>query len=70
MDKNRILIADDQSDVLEALPLPAQSGRLRHRSGDSPAAVLNALQMRDFDALIMDLNYTRDTTSVRKASIS
>ena len=34
----------------------------------SPAAILDALKTRDYDVVLMDLNYTRDTTSGRKAS--
>jgi DNA-binding NtrC family response regulator len=63
MDKNRILIADDQADVLEALRFLLKAEGYAIEAVTSPAAVLNALQTRDFDALIMDLNYTRDTTS-------
>lgn len=63
MDRNRILIADDQPDVLEALRFLLKAEGYGIESVASPAAVVNALQARDFDALIMDLNYTRDTTS-------
>ncbi|MBC7789202.1 MAG: sigma-54-dependent Fis family transcriptional regulator [Anaerolineae bacterium] len=63
MDKQRILIADDQTDVLEALRFLLKSEGYSIESVTSPAAVLSALQSRDYDALIMDLNYTRDTTS-------
>ncbi|HYP12334.1 MAG TPA: sigma-54 dependent transcriptional regulator, partial [Bryobacteraceae bacterium] len=63
MDKPRILIADDQPDVLEALRFLLKAEGYQTEAVSSPAAVLNALQTRDYDALIMDLNYTRDTTS-------
>lgn len=63
MDKQRILIADDQADVLEALRLLLKGEGYTIEAANSPSAVLSALQVRDFDALIMDLNYTRDTTS-------
>jgi DNA-binding NtrC family response regulator len=63
MDKKRILIADDQADVLEALRFLLKAEGYQTDSVSSPAAVVNALETRDYDALIMDLNYTRDTTS-------
>ena len=63
MDKKRILIADDQPDVLEALRFLLKAEGYQTEAVSSPAAVVNALETRDYDALIMDLNYTRDTTS-------
>jgi DNA-binding NtrC family response regulator len=63
MDKHRILIADDQPDVLEALRFLLKGEGYQIDAVSSPAAVVNALQSRDYDAVIMDLNYTRDTTS-------
>jgi DNA-binding NtrC family response regulator len=59
----RILIADDQSDVLEALRLLLKSEGYQIDAVTSPAGVIAALEARDFDVVIMDLNYTRDTTS-------
>jgi DNA-binding NtrC family response regulator len=59
----RILIADDQPDVLEALRLMLKAEGFLIESANSPSAVLAALDVRDFDVVIMDLNYTRDTTS-------
>ena len=59
----RILIADDQPDVLEALRLLLKGEGFQTESVASPAGILAALEARDFDALIMDLNYSRDTTS-------
>lgn len=63
MDRQRILLADDQPDVLEALRFLLKAEGFQTDSVSSPAAVLNALETRDYDAVIMDLNYTRDTTS-------
>lgn len=65
MDKrsHRILIADDQPDVLEALRFLLKGEGYTTDAVSSPAAVLNALETRDYDAVIMDLNYARDTTS-------
>jgi len=62
----RILIADDQGDVLEALRLLLKGEGYQIEAVSSPAAVLSALEARDFDVVIMDLNYTRDTTSGRE----
>jgi DNA-binding NtrC family response regulator len=59
----RILIADDQPDVLEALRLLLKGEGFRIDSANSPASVIDAVQARDFDAVLIDLNYTRDTTS-------
>ncbi len=59
----RILIADDQPDVLEALRLLLKAEGYEIESVNSPAGVLRALETRDFSVLLMDLNYTRDTTS-------
>ena len=58
-----ILIADDQPDVLEALRFLIKGEGYQSEAAGSPAAVLDALESRDFDAVLMDLNYTRDTTS-------
>jgi sigma-B regulation protein RsbU (phosphoserine phosphatase) len=59
----RILIADDQPDVVEALRLLLKGEGYEAEGVNSPAAVLQALAARDFDLLLLDLNYTRDTTS-------
>ena len=61
--KTRILIADDQPDVLEALRLLLKSEGYQIEAATSPAGVLAALDAHDFDLLLVDLNYTRDTTS-------
>ena len=58
-----ILVADDQPDVLEALRLLLKGEGFDVDTATSPAAVLAALERRDFDAVLIDLNYTRDTTS-------
>src|SRR5450755_1099516 len=59
----RILIADDQPDVLEALRFVIKGEGYQAEAVNSPAGVLDAIESRDFDAVVMDLNYTRDTTS-------
>lgn len=61
--KPRILIADDQVDVLEALRLLLKPEGYEIEIVTSPADVTRSLQKREYDALLMDLNYTRDTTS-------
>src|SRR6187549_102442 len=58
-----ILIADDQPDVLEALRFLVKGEGYSAEAVTSPRAVVDALEARDFDAVLMDLNYTRDTTS-------
>ena len=58
-----ILIADDQADVLEALRFLVKGEGYRSEAATSPAAVIDALESRDFDVVLMDLNYARDTTS-------
>jgi len=59
----RILIADDQPDVIEALRLLLKSEAYQIDTADSPAGVLKAVQRREHDAVLIDLNYARDTTS-------
>src|SRR5438477_12179755 len=59
----RVLIADDQADVLEALRLLLKSEGYQIESATSPSGIVDALEVREFDAVLMDLNYTRDTTS-------
>src|SRR5271165_2739616 len=59
----RLLIADDQRDVLEALRLLLKPEGFTIEAVTSPTGVLDALESREFDAVLIDLNYTRDTTS-------
>lgn len=59
----RILIADDQPDILEAMRMLLKGEGHQVETVKTPAGVLKALESRDFDLLVMDLNYTRDTTS-------
>lgn len=59
----RTLIADDQPDVLMALSLLLKNAGHETEAVTSPAAVIEALNKRDFDVVLMDLNYARDTTS-------
>jgi DNA-binding NtrC family response regulator len=64
--KPRILIADDQREVREALRLMLKAEEFDTETAGSPAEILQAVTTRDFDAVLMDLNYTRDTTSGRE----
>lgn len=59
----RILIADDQTDVLEALRILLKGEGHQTDAVTSLPGVFQALEKRDYALLLMDLNYTRDTTS-------
>ncbi|MFN7975133.1 MAG: sigma-54 dependent transcriptional regulator [Acidobacteriota bacterium] len=59
----RMLAADDQGDVLEALRLLVKAEGIAIETVASPAAVLHAVEAREFDVALVDLNYARDTTS-------
>jgi DNA-binding NtrC family response regulator len=60
------LIADDQPDVIEALRMLLRSEAFDVTAAASPAGLLSAAHERDFDCVLMDLNYARDTTSGRE----
>jgi DNA-binding NtrC family response regulator len=62
----RVLVADDQSDVREALRLLLKAEGMETEIVSSPAAALDATQAGEFDIALIDLNYTRDTTSGRE----
>ena len=64
--QQRVLIADDQPDVLEALRLLLKSHGYATETVASPSALLESLAKREFDLILMDLNYARDTTSGRE----
>ena len=59
----RTLIADDQPDVAIALRLLLKEAGYQTEAVNSPAAVLEAIKRENFDLVLMDLNYARDTTS-------
>ncbi len=63
MTSARILVADDQPDVLEALRLLLKSEGFQVETVTSPGAVYRAVEARSFDLVLIDLNYARDTTS-------
>jgi sigma-B regulation protein RsbU (phosphoserine phosphatase) len=62
----RILIADDQPDLLDALKLLLKGQGIDYDAVTSPDAALAALGAHAFDLVLMDLNYTGDTTSGRE----
>ncbi len=62
----RVLVADDQPDVLEALRLLLKSEGFQAETAGAPRDVLQAVERGDFDLALIDLNYTRDTTSGRE----
>jgi sigma-B regulation protein RsbU (phosphoserine phosphatase) len=64
--QSRILIADDQPDVLRALCLLLKGHGYTTETVTSPSDLLEALGRAEFDLLLMDLNYARDTTSGRE----
>ncbi len=64
--ESRILIADDQPDVLGALCLLLKGHGYSTETVTSPSGLLEALGRSEFDLLLMDLNYARDTTSGRE----
>jgi DNA-binding NtrC family response regulator len=59
----RILVADDQADVIEALRLLLKPEGFIIDTAASPQQLLRQLEVKDYDVVLMDLNYTRDTTS-------
>ena len=56
-----ILIADDQQPVLFALQMLLRSSGFSTETVTHPSSVLKALETESYDAVLMDLNYTRDT---------
>jgi sigma-B regulation protein RsbU (phosphoserine phosphatase) len=63
---DRILVADDQVDVLESLRLLLKNEGFAIEAVTSPKAVLDAIQTTTYDVLLLDMNYARDTTSGRE----
>jgi len=59
----RVLVCDDQPDVLEAMRLLLKGNGYQASTVDSPRALLEAARTQPFDLILADLNYTRDTTS-------
>ena len=65
-DAARILVADDQRDLVDALRLLLKPEGIAVDAVHSPDAALAAVRTRPFDLILMDLNYTGDTTSGRE----
>jgi DNA-binding NtrC family response regulator len=63
---HRILVADDQPAVLDALKMLLHSEGFEVHVVRSPQVVLESLALREYDLLLLDLNYARDTTSGRE----
>jgi DNA-binding NtrC family response regulator len=63
MSPPRVIVADDQADVLAALRLLLKNDGMEVTTVSSPAGLLDAVRSESFDAALIDLNYTRDTTS-------
>ncbi len=61
--KPRVLAADDQQHILEALELLLRPQGYEVETAQSPAVVREMLSSGPYDAVLIDLNYTRDTTS-------
>src|SRR5262245_9573930 len=59
----RALVADDQPDVLESLQMLLKNEGFIIDAVNSPRAVVEAVQSRRYDVLLLDMNYARDTTS-------
>jgi DNA-binding NtrC family response regulator len=62
----RVLVADDQRDVREALRLLLKGEGFDIQAAGSPAEAIELARTQGFDAALVDLNYTRDTTSGRE----
>ena len=63
---SRVLVADDQPDVLEAIRILLKAEGFETVTTSSPGEVMEAVKREDFDLALIDLNYTRDTTSGRE----
>ncbi len=65
-DAPRVIVADDQQDVLTAMRLLLKNDGMSVTTVSSPAGLLEAVRSESFDVAIIDLNYARDTTSGRE----
>jgi DNA-binding NtrC family response regulator len=59
----RVLAADDQQHILDAIEILLRPQGYQVETARSPALAREALASASYDALLIDLNYTRDTTS-------
>src|SRR3954471_8689586 len=62
----RVLVADDQRDIVEALRLSLKGEGFAIRIATSPKGIVDAVSAEEHDVVLMDLNYARDTTSGRE----
>ncbi len=62
----RVIVADDQQDVLTALRLLLKNDGMLATTVSSPAGLVEAVRSESFDVAVIDLNYARDTTSGRE----
>jgi DNA-binding NtrC family response regulator len=62
----RVIVADDQQDVLTAMRLLLRNDGMQVTTVSSPAGLLEAVRSESFDVAVIDLNYARDTTSGRE----
>jgi len=62
----KLLVADDQPDVLEAVRMLGRANGFDVRTASSPHAVLAIVEAEELDVCLLDLNYARDTTSGRE----
>lgn len=60
--RTAVLVCEDHDDVLAAIGLLLKANGFDSELVNSPAAALNALRRATFDAVLLDLNYSRDTT--------
>jgi phosphoserine phosphatase RsbU/P len=59
----RVLVADDQAPVLDALNILLKSHGYQTEGVTQPERVLQAVKSGEFDVVLLDMNYTRDTTA-------
>lgn len=62
----RVLVVDDREDTLKALSILLKSNQLHYDAAASPSLALEQLGREPYDVVLMDLNYSRDTTSGRE----
>ncbi|MBL4574890.1 MAG: sigma-54-dependent Fis family transcriptional regulator, partial [Opitutaceae bacterium] len=60
---SRVLVADDNGDILKAIRLLFKSEGIACDAVESPEEALNTLRKNEYDLVLIDLNYNRDTTS-------
>ncbi len=58
-----VLAVDDQPQIIDALNILLGAANFRLVGANSPQSALDLVRSRSFDAILMDLNYSRDTTS-------